>query len=96
MQNAEKISFTITTDTLRAVRDSVEAGEYASPSEALRDAVRVWLRQRVEDAERLNAIRARVRRSLDDPRPDLSFEKVDSRLAKLHADTVTARGDAAT
>ena len=62
MQNAEKISFTITTDTLRALRDSVEAGEYASTSEALRDAVRVWLRQRVEDAERLNAIRARVRR----------------------------------
>ena len=61
MQNAEKISFTITTDTLRALRDSVEAGEYASTSEALRDAVRVWLRQRVEDAERLNAIRARVR-----------------------------------
>ena len=90
MQNAEKISFTITTDTLRAVRDSVEAGEYASPSEALRDAVRVWLRQRVEDAERLNAIRARVRRSLDDPRPDLSFEEVDSRHAKLHADSVTA------
>ena len=65
MQNAEKISFTITTDTLRAVRDSVEAGEYASTSEALRDAVRVWLRQRVEDAERPNAVRARVRRSLD-------------------------------
>ena len=95
MQNAEKISFTITTDTPHAVRDSVEAGEYASTSEAPRDAVRVWLRQRVEDAERLNAILARVRRSLDDPRPDLSFEEVHSRLAKLHADTVTARGDAA-
>lgn len=87
-----KISITMTPDMLRAVRDSVEAGEYASTS----DAGRVWLRQRVEDAERLNAIRARVRRSLDDPRPDLSFEEVDSRLAKLHADTVTARGDAAT
>ncbi len=96
MHNAEKISITMTPDMLRAVRDSVEAGEYASTSEALRDAVRVWLRQRLEDEERLNAIRARVRRSLDDPRPDLSFEEVDSRLAKLHADTVTARGDAAT
>jgi len=96
MHNAEKISITMTPDMLRAVRDSVEAGEYASPSEALRDAVRVWLRQRVEDVERLNAIRARVRRSLDDPRPDTSFDEVEARLAKLHADTVTARGDAAT
>ena len=65
----------MTPDMLR-VRESVEAGEYASTSEALRDAVRVWVRQRLEDAERLNAIRARVRRSLDDPRPDMSFDEV--------------------
>jgi antitoxin ParD1/3/4 len=96
MQNAEKISITMTPDILRAVRDSVEAGEYASISEALRDAVQVWLRQRLEDAERLDAIRARVRRSLDDARPDLSFDEVAARLTKLHADTVTAHGDAAT
>jgi antitoxin ParD1/3/4 len=96
MHNAEKISITMTLDMLRALRDSVEAGEYASTSEALRDAVRVWLRQRLEDAERLNAIRARVRRSLDDPRPDMSFDEVEARLAKLHADAVTAHGDAAT
>ena len=41
MQNAEKISITMTPDMLRAIRESVEAGEYASTSEALRDAVRV-------------------------------------------------------
>jgi antitoxin ParD1/3/4 len=96
MQNAEKISITMTPDMLRLVRESVEAGEYASTSEALRDAVRVWQRQRLEDAERLNAIRARVRRSLDDPRSDMSFEEVDSRLAKLHADTGKKHSDAAT
>src|ERR1700728_3973432 len=92
-QNAEKISITMTADMLRTVRESVEAGEYASTSEALRDAVRVWQRQRLEDAERLSAIRARVRRSLDDPRPDMSFEEVDDRLAKLHADAVKTAGD---
>src|SRR6202453_5085258 len=75
-------------------RESVEAGEYASTSEALRDAVRVWQRQRLEDAERLIAIRARARRSLDEPRSDVSFEEVDSRLAKLHVDTVKTHGDA--
>jgi antitoxin ParD1/3/4 len=51
MQNAEKISITMTPDMLRVVRESVEAGEYASTSEALRDAVRVWQRQRLEDAD---------------------------------------------
>lgn len=91
MQSAEKISITITPDMLRAVRESVEAGEYASISEAMRDAVRVWQRQRLEDAERLAAIKARIRRSLDDPRPALSSEEVRDSLEALFAE---ARKDA--
>lgn len=94
MQPAEKISVTMTSDMLRAIRDSVEAGEYASTSEALRDAVRIWQRQRLEDAERLAAIRARVRRSLDDPRPDLAEEDAEARMEALFAETAKARRDA--
>ena len=94
MQSAEKISVTMTPDMLRAIRESVEAGEYASTSEAMRDAVRVWQRQRLEDAERLAAIRARVRRSLDDPRPDLEDEDVEARMQALFAETAKARRDA--
>ena len=94
VQNAEKISITMTPEMLRAIRESVEAGEYASTSEALRDAVRVWQRQRSEDAERLAAIRTRVRRSLDDPRPSVPLDEAFDRIEKLHADTVKARGDA--
>ena len=90
MQAAEKISITMTPDQLRAVRESVEAGEYASTSEVLRDAVRLWQRQRQEDAERLNVIRARIRRSLDDPRPALSLDEVRAHIKALHAETVTA------
>lgn len=85
MQSAEKISITMTADQLRAVRESVTAGEYASTSEVLRDAVRLWLRQRREDAERLDLIRARLRRSLDDPRPSLSGEEVRDSLEGLFA-----------
>jgi antitoxin ParD1/3/4 len=94
LRNAEKISITMTPDMLRAIRESVEAGEYASTSEALRDAVRVWQRQRTEDAERLTAIRTRVRRSLDDPRPSIPLDEAFDRIEKLHADTVKVRGDA--
>ncbi|WP_036302787.1 CopG family transcriptional regulator [Methylobacterium sp. 77] len=86
MQPAEKISITMTPDLLRVVRDSVEAGEYASTSEVMRDAVRVWQRQRLEDAERLAAIRARVRRSLDDSRQDLTASDVDQQLTRLFTD----------
>jgi antitoxin ParD1/3/4 len=38
MQAAEKISITMTSEQLRAVRESVASGEYASTTEALRDA----------------------------------------------------------
>ena len=95
MQNAEKISVTMTPEMRRVLRESVAAGEYASESEALRDAVRVWERQRLDDAERQAAIRARIRRSLDDPRPDLTEEEVRARLAQLHARMVKSLGDAA-
>lgn len=86
MQAAEKISITMTSEQLRAVRESVAAGEYASTSEVLRDAVRLWQRRRQEDAERLEGIRARIRRSLDDPRPDLTGDEVQANLDALIAE----------
>jgi antitoxin ParD1/3/4 len=85
MQNAEKISVTLPPDMLRQLREAVAAGDYASTSEALRDAVRAWQRQRREDAERLTALRARVQQSLADPRPSLTEEEVEARLHALFA-----------
>lgn len=81
MQTAEKISITMTPEMLRLIRDTVNAGEYASTSEVVRDAMRIWQRERREHTERLNAIRTRVRRSFDDPRPDLSKQDADAALA---------------
>lgn len=52
MRNAEKVTVTLMPDLLQSVRDTVEAGEFATASEALNDAVRVWQRQRLEEAER--------------------------------------------
>jgi antitoxin ParD1/3/4 len=92
--SAEKISITMSSDMLRAIRESVESGEYASASEALRDAVRVWRRQRLEDAERLEEIRARVRRSIDDPRPSMTEKQVDAHFKSLFAKTAKVRRNA--
>lgn len=86
MHNAEKISITVTPEQLEAVRASVEAGEYASTSEALRDALRLWQHRREEEAARLELIRARVRRSLADPRAPLTDAELDARLERLFAD----------
>jgi antitoxin ParD1/3/4 len=85
MQTAEKISVTLPPDMLRILRDAVAAGEYGSTSEALRDAVRAWQRQRLEDAERLAALRDRARASLADPRPSLTQSEADAHLQTLFA-----------
>jgi antitoxin ParD1/3/4 len=96
METAEKLSITMTPAMLRAVRASVEAGEYASTSEAVRDAIRLWQRDRDEHAERLSAIRERVRHSVEDGRAPLGLEEVRNRLAALHETTVKAHGRGAT
>ena len=75
MQTAEKISITVTSEMLRAIRESVDAGDYASTSEVIRHAMRLWQRERDEHAERMAAIKARIRKSLDDPRPPLNEEE---------------------
>jgi antitoxin ParD1/3/4 len=83
MEAAEKVSITLTPEQLRQVRQSVEKGEYASTSEAIRDALRIWSRDRAEHEERLNAIRARIKRSLDDPRPGVPIDEAFARIEAL-------------
>jgi len=85
MQSAEKISITVTPEMLRLIRESVDAGEYASTSEVIRDAMRLWQRRREEHAEAIKSIKARIRRSLDDPRPDLSEEELDAHMQEFMA-----------
>jgi antitoxin ParD1/3/4 len=85
MQTAEKVSITMTPEMLRVIRETVDAGEYASTSEVVRDAMRVWQRDRQEHAERLNAIRSRIRHSFEDPRPDLGEDEANAALEAVLA-----------
>ena len=86
MQSAEKISITVTPEMLRVIRESVDAGEYASTSEVIRDAMRLWQRQREEHAETIKSIKARIRKSLDDPSPDLSADEVNAHMKAFIAE----------
>jgi antitoxin ParD1/3/4 len=94
MHNAEKISITLPRDMLRDIRAAVDAGDYASTSEVLRDAVRSWQRQRSEDAERLAGLRARVQRALADPRPSLTEAEVLAWLDAAPDDEPPRNGNA--
>ena len=75
MSAAEKISITLTPEMNRIIKQRVAAGDFASSSELIREALRVWQRQQDEHEERLSAIRARIQKSIDDPRPSLSLDE---------------------
>ena len=92
---AETVPVTLPAEMLRALRESVASGESASIDAALSEAVRLWQRERADRAERIAAIKARIRRSLDDPRPPLTIEEVRARIDALHAETVKAHLDEA-
>ena len=73
MSAAEKISITVTPAMKKTLEERVASGQFASASELMREAFRTWQRQQDEHEERLAAIRARIQKSLDDPRPAISL-----------------------
>lgn len=75
MSAAEKISITLTPEMNRIIKQRVEAGDFASSSELIREALRVWQKREEEHQERLAAIRARIQRSVDDPRPSIPLDE---------------------
>ncbi len=77
---AEKLSITLPAEMVKAINDQVHDGRFASVSEVLREAMRTWMRQEEEHAERMASVRARIARSLDDPRPTLTLDEAFDRL----------------
>ena len=75
MSAAEKISITVTPAMKKVLEERVASGQFASASELMREAFRTWQRQQDEHEERLASIRARIQKSIDDPRPSLSLDE---------------------
>jgi antitoxin ParD1/3/4 len=85
MSTIEKLSITLPQEMVSAIKSRVEAGSYASTSEVLREAMRLWLRQEEEHEERMMVLRSRVQQSLADPRPNLTSAQMRDRLDTLYA-----------
>jgi antitoxin ParD1/3/4 len=91
MRPAEKLSITLPADMARMVRDKVEGGSYASNSEVIREALRIWQEREAMKVQRLDEIRAKIAESVNDPRPSLTAKEVSKRLKTLHQKTVKPR-----
>lgn len=92
MRSTQQFSITLTTEMAEMVRAKVEAGEYASESEVIRDGLRAlqlreraldtWLREQVApiyDAMKANPSRA------------VSVEKVRASLTAAHKRSLRSR-----
>jgi antitoxin ParD1/3/4 len=66
MSTIERITITLTAEMAHAVRTAVKAGEYASSSETIREALRDWRHKRALQEQELRELRAKVRQGLDD------------------------------
>lgn len=65
MGTVEKITIALTAEQAGFVRSAVAAGEYASTSEAIRDAVREWKERRDLLGYTVEELRAAVQEGLD-------------------------------
>jgi antitoxin ParD1/3/4 len=92
MKPAEKLSITVTPAMARLIREKVESGSFGSASEVIRAALRAFQREEEEHAERIASIRARIKASVEDPRPNLSSKQVRAQLRRI-ADEYSRRAD---
>jgi antitoxin ParD1/3/4 len=92
MEPAEKLSITVTPAMARLIREKVESGSFGSASEVIRAALRAFQREEEEHAERIASIRARIKASVEDPRPNLSSKQVRAQLRRI-ADEYSRRAD---
>ncbi len=77
MSNVEKLSIALTPDMIAEVRAAVEAGDYGSVSEVVRDALRDW-RRKLETLE-TDELRRLVQEGIDSG-PELDAAEVFARL----------------
>lgn len=57
MAEIKKISIALTAEQIVAMKSAVDAGEYATTSEVIREALREWQRKRDLQAEELKRLR---------------------------------------
>lgn len=82
MQNTEKLSITIPTRYAAIVRDRVEAGDYASSSEVIHEALRVWKDYDEVRQKCLKALKADIDEAYAEEGEALSAEAVFTELEK--------------
>ena len=91
MATIERMSITLPAEMAAAVRQTVEAGQYASTSEVIREALREWTRSRDHERRDLEVLREAIRLG-DDSGPGVPADDVFTELRRLIAKRRDAAG----
>ena len=84
MPTAERMTITMPAEMADALRRTVAAGEYASTSEVVREALRNWTWARDAERRELEALRDAIRAGLDSG-PGIPAEEVFAGLQARYA-----------
>ncbi|MGA1801056.1 ribbon-helix-helix domain-containing protein [Rhizobium sp. HT1-10] len=82
----QKLSISLPAEVVDAINARVEAGAYGSASDVVQAAMRALTERDEDSAARIASIRARVQASLDDPRPRLSADELETWIDALPDD----------
>ena len=93
MQNVEKVSVALTAEQAAMVRQAVETGEYASVSEVIREALRLWKAEQQARASEVEELRRLWREGIESG-PAEDGPAVFARLRRRYArDDAGANGE---
>ena len=85
MPGIEKVSIALPAEMLSLVHDAVDAGEYASTSEVMRDALREWTLRRAARQQGIADLRKLWAEAIRDERPGVGADAVLDRLERKYA-----------
>ncbi|HKF48828.1 MAG TPA: type II toxin-antitoxin system ParD family antitoxin [Terracidiphilus sp.] len=93
MANIEKISIALPPEMVAMVRQAVDAGEYSSSSEVVREALRDWNQKRALREKGLDELRRVWQQALADDSPGISPRDVFERLERKYQAIADAAGE---
>jgi antitoxin ParD1/3/4 len=93
MHTIEKISIALPLEMVTLVRRAVEAGEYASTSEVVRDALRDWTAKRSLRQQGIEELRRLWGQAVEDKTPGVPVNDVLNRLEKKYQAMSRATGE---
>jgi antitoxin ParD1/3/4 len=93
MPTIEKISIALPLEMVTIVRGAVEAGEYASTSEVVRDALRDWTLKRTLRQQGIEELRHIWQQALEDKTPGVPIDDVLDRLERKYRALARTSGE---